>query len=129
MTEYTGETVDITPSWSGLLPGLILLITDGETPEARKAGADELRRMARLADAYVASAKGEGALGLPFTVVGEVVQSLGTVIVDRERPNITKEDVIGYLTSEKFEETELWDTLGKIVDGLELETLAWKLER
>lgn len=50
-------TIDITPTWVEILPSLIALVRDGATAEARKVGEDELRRMARLADAYVVSQK------------------------------------------------------------------------
>ena len=51
--------VDMTPSWQAMTEMMILLITDGTTPEARQTGRDELMKMARLADLYVASQEGE----------------------------------------------------------------------
>lgn len=50
--------IDMTPTWSGILPALIAIIANGETVEARKTAEAELRRMAGLADRYVASVKG-----------------------------------------------------------------------
>lgn len=47
------ETIDLTPTWSGILPGLLAVLTHGETVEARRAAEIELRRMARLADGFV----------------------------------------------------------------------------
>lgn len=50
------ETIDMTPTWEGLLPVLLLLL-QGETLDSRKVATDELTRMAKLADLYVASVK------------------------------------------------------------------------
>jgi hypothetical protein len=47
------KTVDLTPTWSGILPALLAVIANGETVEARKAAEAELRRMAAIADKYV----------------------------------------------------------------------------
>jgi hypothetical protein len=60
MTEYTGETIDVTPTWAGLTPALIALVVSGETPESRQTAELELQRMARLADAYVVVVKRAG---------------------------------------------------------------------
>jgi hypothetical protein len=48
------KTIDLTPTWSGILPALLAVIANGETVEARKAAEQELARMARIADKYVA---------------------------------------------------------------------------
>lgn len=48
------ETIDVTPTWQGILPGLIAIVRNGETVEAQKTAEAELRKMARLADAHVA---------------------------------------------------------------------------
>lgn len=53
----TGRTIDLTPSWLGLLPALLAVITDHEKTSAGELAAsvarEELRRMAGLADAHV----------------------------------------------------------------------------
>lgn len=55
MTATTVETIDITPtSWQAYLPCITVLLTDSRDPKAHRAAIDELRRMARAADAYVA---------------------------------------------------------------------------
>ncbi len=54
MKEKIG-TIDATPTWSGILPALLVLIENG-SPGASIAR-DELKRMAQLADLYVASQK------------------------------------------------------------------------
>ena len=46
--------INLTPTWEGILPALLAIIANGETVEARKTAEQELRRMARLSDAYVA---------------------------------------------------------------------------
>jgi len=51
------ETIDMTPSWEGLLPVLVHLAAHGETSDSRKVASDELTRMAKLADLYVAERK------------------------------------------------------------------------
>lgn len=50
-TTETGETIDITPTWSGILPVIIAAIENpGLSPNARRELHHELRRMAKLAD-------------------------------------------------------------------------------
>lgn len=49
-------TIDITPTWVAVLPLYLAAITDG-SPSAQDAARSELRRMAELADLYVASSK------------------------------------------------------------------------
>jgi len=51
-----------------------------------------------------------GALGLPFEQVGKVVQALGEELLNRE--NVTREQVIAYLTSEAFDEPGFWERFG-----------------
>lgn len=60
-TEYTGRTIDITPTWSDILPALLAIIANATTYEARKAAEDELRRMARLADKFVEVCRSDAA--------------------------------------------------------------------
>jgi len=48
---------DMTPTWEGLLP-LYLMSYENGASEGRRASLQELQRMARLADLYVASKKG-----------------------------------------------------------------------
>jgi hypothetical protein len=51
------ETIDMTPTWAGLLPVLIHLSVNGTTIESRAMATSELARMANLADLYVTSQK------------------------------------------------------------------------
>lgn len=58
-TEYTGETIDITPTWAGVV-GLHIGVLDGTITIAAKARDEakadartELHRMARAADLWV----------------------------------------------------------------------------
>lgn len=48
----TIQTIDMTPSWEGLVPYLITLIENGSI-EGRKIAREELHRMARAADVAV----------------------------------------------------------------------------
>lgn len=50
-------TINITPTWAGVLPTLLVVFTDSTSNEDKAFALDELRRMARLADLYVASQK------------------------------------------------------------------------
>ena len=50
------EAVDITPTWSGMLPVLLLLLESGSA-KGRADARDELSRMAKLADRQVAIEK------------------------------------------------------------------------
>jgi len=50
--------IDVTPTWEGILPTLLVIYRDGTTVEARQTAMKELERMAKLADAYVAEMKG-----------------------------------------------------------------------
>lgn len=47
------EVIDVTPTWSGMLHSLVAVIQDGNA-EGKKLAMDELKRMAELADRYVA---------------------------------------------------------------------------
>ena len=50
----TTETINVTPTWKNILPYLLTVYSDASTPEGRQVAEDELRRMAALADRYVA---------------------------------------------------------------------------
>lgn len=50
------KTVDVTPTWSGILPALLTLL-HSENAEARFVAQKELERMARLADKMIAHLK------------------------------------------------------------------------
>jgi len=49
-------TIALTPTWSAVLPILILAMTNG-TDEGRKMATEELKNMAKAADAYNSSVK------------------------------------------------------------------------
>ena len=50
------RTIDLTPTWEGILPIYLRVLMQGTT-EGKTIACDELLRMARLADKYVASQK------------------------------------------------------------------------
>ena len=52
----TSKTVDVTPTWQGILPALLTLL-QSENPKSRDLAESELRRMAGLADGYIESLK------------------------------------------------------------------------
>jgi hypothetical protein len=45
------ETIDITPTWEGILPVLVEVAVNGTSLEGRKEAMNELRRLARIVDA------------------------------------------------------------------------------
>lgn len=55
MTEER-TTIDVTPTWAGLLPVLLAIIQDG-TSEGQRNAREELRRMAQAADRWNKAAK------------------------------------------------------------------------
>jgi hypothetical protein len=54
--EMTTQTVDLTPTWQGILPALLNLL-QSDNPKSRQLAESELRRMAGLADGYIESLK------------------------------------------------------------------------
>jgi len=54
----TTETIDITPTWVGILPALVAVIRHG-TPGGRDAAIAELQRLAATVDAMHAAARKE----------------------------------------------------------------------
>ncbi|MEM7298027.1 MAG: hypothetical protein AAF391_07150 [Bacteroidota bacterium] len=88
------KTIDITPTWSGLLPALLAVIQDGETAEARQIAKDELVKMAKAADRYNEhTKKGDFSIHIAF---GELVTR---AIVEGEE---VTEDMGGFITEKSF---------------------------
>ena len=58
-TTTTTEKIEMTPTWSAILPSLLAVYENKECDEATKFAKIELRLMAQLADAYVAEHKEE----------------------------------------------------------------------
>jgi hypothetical protein len=56
----TPRTIDVTPTWSGLVHAFVALIENG-TAEGRATAISEIRRMAAIADEAVAAQKAEAA--------------------------------------------------------------------
>ncbi len=52
----TKKTVDLTPTWQGILPALLTLL-QSDNPKSRQVAESELRRMAGLADGFVEAQK------------------------------------------------------------------------
>jgi hypothetical protein len=50
------ETIDVTPTWSGILPALLLVLENGD-PAGKKVAREELQNMARIADLFVTAQK------------------------------------------------------------------------
>ena len=63
-----------------------------------------------------------GELGISTNEVGTVAQALGAQAIDRG--NATKEQVVAYLTSDDYDEDELWTALGPLIDKIEDDALA-----
>lgn len=51
------NTIDMTPTWTEVLPMLFSLMEKGTTKEAREIAKEEIARMAACADAYIESQK------------------------------------------------------------------------
>lgn len=58
-TKETGDIIDITPTWTAILPIIIMTLEHGTSERAKDSIKAELRRMARYADLYVASQKAD----------------------------------------------------------------------
>lgn len=58
-----------------------------------------------------------GELGLSYSVVGSVAQSLG--VAAYERGEVTRDQVVAYMTGPKYDEDELWNMLGPWIDEIE----------
>lgn len=57
-------TIDMTPTWEGLMPGLIAMLQDG-SPAAQQTAREELTRLAKFADQQNAKIKAEKAAKEP----------------------------------------------------------------
>lgn len=57
-TAEAPATIDLTPTWSALMPALIMALTDG-THEGQRVARAELMRLAEHADAQNAKSKGQ----------------------------------------------------------------------
>jgi hypothetical protein len=55
MSNQTLKTIDVTPTWSAMLPVLITLL-QGKNAEGREAATKELKKMAKALDNYNAHA-------------------------------------------------------------------------
>lgn len=51
------KTIDMTPTWQSLVLTMARLYVDGDSFESRRIAQEELTRMARIADEYVAEKK------------------------------------------------------------------------
>ena len=69
-TKRPAETIDATPTWENVLPLLMTCYEDGNA-RGRNFAYEELTRMAKLADAYVAHRKGPAPVG-PAENIGSV---------------------------------------------------------
>jgi hypothetical protein len=52
------KTIDMTPTWVGILPALLAVLESSPNTDSRQLVRTELKRMAALADRYVISQKG-----------------------------------------------------------------------
>ncbi len=56
------EKIDITPTWSGVLPVYLEILSSSGNVESKKMVHEELKRMAKLADEAVEQLKHVGAI-------------------------------------------------------------------
>jgi hypothetical protein len=59
----------------------------------------------------------DGELGLDVALVGTVAQALGTAAADRGK--VTREQVVDFLLGGDYDEAELWETVGPLIDAIE----------
>jgi len=86
--EVIVETVDCSPTWSGMLSVLLELQANGTTAESRKVARGELARMAKIADEYNKLAKEQED---KITISWSIVDVHGRN-VDMEDRDMTDED-------------------------------------
>jgi hypothetical protein len=55
------KTIDMTPTWEGLVPALIHILQHSESESSKRNIADELTKMARAADLWNAHCKEQNA--------------------------------------------------------------------
>lgn len=84
------EYVDMTPTWSGLLPALLAAYEHGSAA-SRTIALDELTRLAEIADRAVADAKADRAVRVYHVVAASTV--LGTRAEAEDSPIFTGEPV------------------------------------
>lgn len=72
------KTIDITPTWEGLVPFFITMIENG-TPKGRADAIKELTRMAKIADHAVAEAKRMDAERARFDRINELDVMMGAI--------------------------------------------------
>lgn len=77
--------VDLTPTWSEILPTLLTVFRDA-TPAGQKTALEELTRMAKLADLYVTASK-----PLPSTVGPDRANTRTSVAHNAERESVRAE--------------------------------------
>lgn len=65
----------------------------------------------------LAAPRNAGDLGISFNTAGSVVQALGAAAVERGR--VTRQQVVDYLSGPAYDEMELWDVVGPLVDKIE----------
>jgi hypothetical protein len=84
MPEPTVTTIDITPTWSGLLPVLVELATNATTVEAMKSAEGQLQKMASAADKYnrIAKAYNEASERGPLDV-SDFLASVTAIMEDK----------------------------------------------
>lgn len=54
------QSIDLTPTWEGILPGLLWVLQDGDN-EGKRIAKEELKRMAKAADLWNARPRFTGA--------------------------------------------------------------------
>ncbi len=55
--KITMETIDLTPTWAGLMPALVEIAANGTTAEGRQQAMAELMRLAKIVDEMNEKAK------------------------------------------------------------------------
>lgn len=77
------EYIDVTPTWSGILPIILTALRDA-TPEGQRMAGEEIRRMAKLADEYAELVKEFDELRALYEASAQDVRTLISVLIQIE---------------------------------------------
>lgn len=129
--EVTVETIDCTPTWSGLLNMLLEIHSNGTTKESRQTALQELQKMARVADEHVEEMKELDTRIICITWSVDDVHTLNEKMQNRDITDEEAMDILrnveknhdrehGGITLEVIaNQIELWYTLNPILPSEE----------
>ena len=84
------ETMDLTPTWAGVLPAMLLIYSSGGTAAAQQNATAELTKMAKLADLYVEHHKSFNGWDESTVATKYVYERLGDALNGRDVGKISQ---------------------------------------